>query len=723
MKNIKLIKFKNIITTCISAILFSACFFIPLSAGASQAPESMKGVLDLRGWDFENDGVVKLNGEWEFYHMQFLDPGIFEGKNFLSPGGVYVRVPSYWKQYSINGRPISNHGYATYRLKILLPEYKRTLALKFLTAGSALTVYINGMLTARAGIPGISKEAESARYYPQVVDFMPDSPDLNIVIHLSNHAQNYAGLWLPLNLGNSQGVQEIYNWNIITQFFLVGIFIIMGLYHLALFFLRPGEKLPVYFALYLMGTALFITVKMEVILAHIFPSLPLEIILKIEYLSLISAIISGFLFLWKSFPKENHPLFWKFVLGLFGVYGTLVLITTANIYSLLGPMLQLLLVTGFLYSGVALARAVIHRREGSVIMAVGFVTVIITGVTDIMTSLLITILPHIAPAGLLVLVFSQSLMLARRFTRAFSSVEELSADLEAANIKLKDMNLNLEKIVLSRTEELVSAMSELEAINEEVIRARDSLWGEMELAKKIQTILLPKKPAIPGYDISVYMAPASEVGGDYYDVIDAAGQTWLAIGDVSGHGVPAGLIMMMVQTAIHVLLSKHPNASPSQLLTDINGTIYQNIQYLADDKYMTITVFSIDDKGIFNFSGLHQDVMVYRSDTGEVELIRTDGIWLGLMEDIGENLDDKSLILAPGDVMLLYTDGITEARDREHPLNRETNSIIMFGSNKLAELLSMHGTLQPDEIRTKILSELQDYNVNDDVTLMILKRE
>ncbi len=111
----------------------------------------------------------------------------------------------------------------------------------------------------------------------------------------------------------------------------------------------------------------------------------------------------------------------------------------------------------------------------------------------------------------------------------------------------------------------------------ELKKAMDALWGEMELAKKIQTTLLPRAPAIRGFEIATYMQPADQVGGDYYDIINAEGLDWLVIGDVSGHGVPAGLIMMMVQTAIHMAITAKPNLRPDVLLNRVNSVITENI--------------------------------------------------------------------------------------------------------------------------------------------------
>ncbi|MCP4610029.1 MAG: response regulator, partial [Planctomycetes bacterium] len=136
-------------------------------------------------------------------------------------------------------------------------------------------------------------------------------------------------------------------------------------------------------------------------------------------------------------------------------------------------------------------------------------------------------------------------------TKPVSKAELLSR--VKTHLQLLDINRNLEQKVQIRTEEINEQKEEISAQRDQIIKARDAIWGEMELAKKIQTVLLPEEPKISGYEIAAHMEPADEVGGDYYDVINFEGKDWLVIGDVSGHGVPSGLVMMMVQTAIHTV--------------------------------------------------------------------------------------------------------------------------------------------------------------------------
>lgn len=267
-----------------------------------------------------------------------------------------------------------------------------------------------------------------------------------------------------------------------------------------------------------------------------------------------------------------------------------------------------------------------------------------------------------------------------------------------AAYKLRQVYANLEHLVLERTRELDKAMSEL--------------WGEMELAKRIQTALVPTAPALDGCDVAATMKPAAQVGGDYYDVIRVDGVEWVLIGDVSGHGVPAGLVMMMFQTAVRTALQANPRMEPNDLLALANRALTSNIRRLGENKYMTVSAFRRNERGGFRFAGRHQDLLVFRAKDSRVEAIETEGTWLGVDEDIGDLLDVKSVELGAGDVLLLFTDGLTES----------TKDGIILDNHGLRDTFQRHGTRPAPEILEGVLSALDGRTVNDDVSAVVIKR-
>lgn len=196
---------------------------------------------------------------------------------------------------------------------------------------------------------------------------------------------------------------------------------------------------------------------------------------------------------------------------------------------------------------------------------------------------------------------------------------------------------------------------------------------------------------------------------------------WVVIGDVSGHGVAAGLVMMMVQTAIQVILKNTPDLKPAALLSAINETIYHNIRSLDEDKYMTLTVFAVHENGRIDFSGLHQDIMIYRAAFDDVALIETRGFWIGITRDIRQMVTDDSFHMAVGDTLLIFTDGITEAVSNCSG-EGEISDNRVFGDARLKSVFKTLGHLNPDNIKDGILQALENYECRDDVTMVILKR-
>ena len=261
--------------------------------------------------------------------------------------------------------------------------------------------------------------------------------------------------------------------------------------------------------------------------------------------------------------------------------------------------------------------------------------------------------------------------------------------------------------------ELITGVNHLIAGLSSAVSEKAALGTEMELAKQIQTVLLPEKPEISGYEIVASLEPAEQVGGDYYDVISVAGYDWIVIGDVSGHGLTAGLVMMMVQTAIHTVLLENPTISPSALLTAVNWIIYENIERMKEAKHITIVVLAAEKDGMFSFSGLHEDLLIWRAAVRRVEKVETDGMWIGLEPDISKFLSDGTLKMEPGDCIVLYTDGITEAQSKDGHL---------FGEKLLTEIVESAGGKSAAAVHAAILNTLKDYEKPDDVTLFVMKR-
>jgi phosphoserine phosphatase RsbU/P len=238
---------------------------------------------------------------------------------------------------------------------------------------------------------------------------------------------------------------------------------------------------------------------------------------------------------------------------------------------------------------------------------------------------------------------------------------------------------------------------------------------ENQIAARIQTSILPGEVDIEGLAISAGMLPAEVVGGDYYDILPVRNGCWIAIGDVAGHGLAAGVIMLMIQSAIQSLVRLSPDASPRDLVCALNGALYENIrQRMRRDEYVTFCLAHYSADGRLVFAGAHENILVCRGN-GVCESIPATGAWLGAGRDIRPATTETTLQLAPGDVMLLFTDGVIEARDRDG---------VEFGVDRLRSLLVERREQTPAELRNAVMDAVLGWNhgpPSDDVTLVIVR--
>lgn len=264
--------------------------------------------------------------------------------------------------------------------------------------------------------------------------------------------------------------------------------------------------------------------------------------------------------------------------------------------------------------------------------------------------------------------------------------------------------------------ELVEANASLDRSRQELGEARDALWGEMELATRIQTALLPPDQRAAGYEVAARMRPAAEVGGDYYDIVHVpGGRRWVAVGDVSGHGVESGLVMMMTQTSITSVLRERPDYGPAQAFAAVNAALWENLSRLGTGRYMTLNLVRLEPDGL-TLAGKHQDVLVWRRRERRVEVITNQGPWLGLVPDVSGSVEDQRVPMAAGDLALFFTDGASEAMDAGER---------MYGVERLAQALEAVAERPLAEALDRLFDGLGAFQArqDDDITLLLLRAE
>ena len=245
---------------------------------------------------------------------------------------------------------------------------------------------------------------------------------------------------------------------------------------------------------------------------------------------------------------------------------------------------------------------------------------------------------------------------------------------------------------------------------------RERVERELAIAKRIQTGILPKRLTVPGLEIAGVMLPASEVGGDYYDIIPVEEGCWIGIGDVAGHGLAAGLVMFMLQSVVSGLVHAAPRALPSQIVPTVNQVLFENIRERMDqDEFVTFSLLRYDGDGSLVYAGAHEDLLVHRAQSGRAEWLTTGGTWLGAIRDIRSVTTDARSRLEIGDVLVAYTDGVIEAQNTAGEL---------YLPERLAASLERVASEPVDAICAALLSDVQAWmnHQNDDLTLVVIRR-
>ncbi len=242
---------------------------------------------------------------------------------------------------------------------------------------------------------------------------------------------------------------------------------------------------------------------------------------------------------------------------------------------------------------------------------------------------------------------------------------------------------------------------------------RRQLESELELSQVVQRALLPQRaPVISGLDVSAFSRPAQIVGGDYFDFLDFKdGTHGFVIADVSGHGVSASLLMTSLQTAFHTLVPE--NNSPVDILERINRLYIHNINFTT---FVTIFLsrFDLRTRTLTYANAGHNEALLFQNATGKGTWLKPTGAAVGVLEEF--NVQTQNVQFEKDDILLLYTDGVTEA---VNPRNEE------FGRERLADVIRQNVELSADGLIQKILQAVNNFTegsaLQDDITLVICK--
>ncbi|MBB2831616.1 UNVERIFIED_ORG: sigma-B regulation protein RsbU (phosphoserine phosphatase) [Rhizobium esperanzae] len=304
---------------------------------------------------------------------------------------------------------------------------------------------------------------------------------------------------------------------------------------------------------------------------------------------------------------------------------------------------------------------------------------------------------------------------------AITSKDEVGAAGEAFNRMAQQISYhteNLEQLVEERTAQIEDAKEEISALNAQLQRENRRLGTELAVAKQIQLMVLPLQQELEDFqdiEIAAYMRPAEEVGGDYYDVLKNGRRLKIGIGDVTGHGLESGVLMLMVQSVARAL-QEAGNTDAVEFLANLNSALFKNIERTRIDKHLTLAFLDYDGKDMI-LSGQHEEVVIVRAN-GEIQRIDTMdlGIPIGLEADISAFIKTREIAFEKGDLILLHTDGVTEA---------ENDAGELFGIERLCREALRLKDQSAEKVVSEIVATLMLFigsqKIYDDITLLAVR--
>jgi len=426
-------KLKLNITFIITMFLIISC---NLFAGYENTPKAVKGVLDLRGWDLDSMGTLYLSGEWEFYWEQFLSGTDF-GKNLENKD--YLPVPGVWKGHEFQEEKLPGSGYATYRLLIYHDHISSSLALKLPTIGSAYKLFVNGNFISSAGIIGTNFNDNSGGYFPKVVEFEPGDEPLEVVFQVSNFNYNKGGLWSSIMFGSEDDIRNNWEINFYFDLFLFGSILIMGLYHLSIFFLRKKEKTALFFGIFCVLISLRLILTGQMFFNYIFTSFPWSLMVRLEFISFYLGVPVYLIFLGFLFPEDISRLFIKYFSIISGIFLFTVIFTPVRIFTNTTVFFQLLSVVGGIYLLSMHILTIIRKRKHALVLLFGYLSLFSMMLNDVLFLNGFIHTRELFPFGLFIFILTQAFLLAGRFINSFSSVERLSIDIAKTEKKYRSI--------------------------------------------------------------------------------------------------------------------------------------------------------------------------------------------------------------------------------------------------------------------------------------------
>ncbi|EPG75788.1 GHKL domain protein [Leptospira fainei serovar Hurstbridge str. BUT 6] len=417
-------------------LLFSICVGCKASSNSSVESKDSKiesGILDLRAANPESSPLL-LNGSWEFYWKQLI-PSFY--RNPIP--AEYFPMPGFWNEKSVGQQTLDSSGYASYRLKLILPEERSLYAISVIDLESAYTLYVNGKIVGKNGIVGTSREKELPEWRPAVYPF-ETSGETELLLHVSNFHHRLGGVWQGLSFGKADSLLSDQRNSIALELFVAGSIFMIGVYHCLIFFVRRRELTFLQLGLFCFIMAVRSLVTGQRYILQLVPDLSWESLVRLDYLTVYVGAPVLHWYLFTLFKKYYN----RYVFGVFasisGFFSALVLFSDPLIFTKFASIYHLVLFSCSIYFLYINFIAILRKETGAAVLWLGWIASTLANLNDVLYTSSIIRSGYFSAIGLHIFLLTHSYYLAVRYANTFNLSERLALRMESLLMITRNLN-------------------------------------------------------------------------------------------------------------------------------------------------------------------------------------------------------------------------------------------------------------------------------------------
>ena len=468
--------------------LFVTVFFFLPNMHAQQVPEAVKGVIDLTGYDFNAHGPVELRGEYEFYWNQMLNPA----EEKISGEMIYMQVPGSWLKQKDEYPQLTRYGFATYKLKILLPAGMTDIALRVEDVYSASGYFLNGKAIDYLGFPGVNKFQTVTRYSRPVMTGSVNSQEVELLVKVSNFDHRLSGILGGISLGSTAQVQEERTRELFRGHFLIGAFLIIGVYFLGLYLIRT-EQYRLYFSVicFLMALRVVMISELPVITSLNLNGLTTA---RLDYLNVYFFAPFFTLMIRSLFPIEFPKWVFRIIIWISVVFIGIVIVSPISLFSFsliyfFGFFLLVSLV--FLY---VIMMAWIRGRSHAPSFTLGLLILFAGTLNDMLNEIDVIDTAYVVHYTMFIYLLVYAYIFADKSNFLQKKAQKLAEE-------VNEVKNHLEDLVAVRTTELQSVSRELERQKKKLESTNKDLVESMNARNRLFAIIGHDVRAPIGYNL------------------------------------------------------------------------------------------------------------------------------------------------------------------------------------------------------------------------------